>query len=122
MFESASRDYTPQTFGELEGIMDGLDFIVDFTCLRNFHSERLSNVLEFWYIYNGVDFILFYNLDCTFVPRIVTSIKINKKLLVTVYLDGREMDLADLAWIVPITGRVNRWSQIELLMKHFIKV
>lgn len=119
MFEVHSRDYSPETFGELEGL-DAADYIIDFICLKKFYPEKLKDHLQYWrtYIYN--DHLLFYTMDCTFVPKIATGIKINGGLLLTVYLDGREMDLADLTWIVPLSGKINRWSQIQVLLKHFM--
>lgn len=118
MFQVYSRDYSPETFGELDGL-DVSDFILDFICLKKYHHEKLINCLQPWNVYFEDNFILFYILDCTAVPKIATSIKISQILLLSVYLDGREMDTADLAWIVPISGKVNRWSQLEVLLQHF---
>lgn len=121
MFEVYSRDYSPETFGELENL-DATDFILDFLCLQRYCSEKLKSCLAYWNIVFSEDFMLFYILDCTSVPKIATSVKINKFLLLSVYLNGREMDTADLAWIVPLSGRINRWSQLEVLLQHFCGV
>lgn len=118
MFEVHSRDYSPEFFGELESC-DASDFIIDFACLKRFYSVRLKDYLHIYKAHFKNDFVVFYTVDCTFVPKIVSSVKINSGLLLTVYLDGREMDLADLTWIVPLSGKINRWSQLQLLLKHF---
>lgn len=118
MFEVYSRDYSPETFGELDSL-DATDFILDFVCLKKFYNEKLNNCLQQWKVYFEDNFILFYILDCTDVPKITTSVKICKPLFLSVYLNGREMDTADLAWIVPLSGKVNRWSQLKVLLQHF---
>lgn len=118
MFEVYSRDYTPETFGELDGL-DVSDFILDFICLKKYHHEKLKNISPEWNLHLDEDFVVFYILDCTVVPKITTSVKISNVLLLSVFLNGREMDTADLSWIIPLSGKVNRWSQLELLLHHF---
>lgn len=121
MFEISSRDSGPETFGDLEDNADGGDFIVDFVYLRKCYSAKLRDPLHVWNVFSTPMYILFYTLDCSSVPRISISIKITSDLLLTLSLDGREMDPADLTWILPITRKINRWSQLQVILIHFEK-
>lgn len=118
MFEVYSRDYSPETFGELQNL-DASDFILDIVCLKKNYREKLNNSLKPWQVHFDDNCLLFYILDCNIVPKVTISVKISKVLLLSVFLDGREMDTADLAWIIPLSGKVTRWSQLEVVLQHF---
>lgn len=118
MFEVRSRDHTPEFFGELEGVSNN-DYILDLTYLRNFYKKILGGLLYVWNAHIGGDYVMFYTLDCAYVPKIACSIKINSTLITSVFLDGREMDTADLTWIIPISGRITQWSQLRVLLAHY---
>lgn len=121
MFHIASRDECPQTFADLDNSFESTDFLIDFYFLKESYKGRLKDLLVSWSHYSCETEVMFYTMDCAPVPRIVTSIKIDSNLILSMTLDGREMDRADLTWILPITGRINRWSQLKLLLKHFSK-
>lgn len=115
MFEIAKRDSIPETFGDLENA----DYIINFNYLWRLYHKNLKDLLQSWKAVASSKYIMFFHLDCCPVPRVTASIKITPDLKVFVTLDGREMDLADLTWIIPITGGISRWSQLRMLLEQF---
>lgn len=115
MFEISKRDDCPETFGDLENA----DFIGDFNCFLKLYAENLREALQTWKSIGTKQDVTFYALDYRGIPKVATSVKVNHELKVTVALDVREMDPADLTWIIPVNRRVNRWSQLKILLKHF---
>lgn len=122
MFEVSARDSCPQTFGDLENCPDSSDFLIDIHYLKRMHHLKLKDFFPAWNVLCTQKYILFYAIDeCQSVPRIATSIKVDEHLTLTLTLDGKEMDRADLTWIIPVTGKINRWSQLKVLLEHFEK-
>ncbi|XP_018321273.1 uncharacterized protein LOC108734294 [Agrilus planipennis] len=118
VFELSYRDHSPETFGDVEGV-DINDFLIDYYYVKQVFEVKLKNVLGEWKIQNGQDYLMFYTVGNFDIPQIVSSIKIDTNLCVTVCLNGREMDPADLTWAVPLTRKINRWSQLTQLLNLF---
>lgn len=113
MFEISKRDDCPETFGDLENA----DYMLSFNCFLKFYAANLREALQKWKSIATETHVTFFALDSY--SKIKTSVRVNNELKVTVALDGREMDPPDLTWIIPVSRRINRWSQLKILLKHF---
>ncbi|XP_031333914.1 uncharacterized protein LOC116163926 [Photinus pyralis] len=110
----------PEVFEDLEK-EEFIDCVVELWYIKLMYRNRLGDLLSAWNAIEETDSIVFYSLDLSEIPRIKASVKIDNFLCVTVTLAGKKMDPGDLTWILPVDGKLSRWSQLKALLQAFIK-
>ncbi|KAK5650911.1 hypothetical protein RI129_001940 [Pyrocoelia pectoralis] len=108
----------PELFEDLEK-EEYQDFVVALWYIKLMYKKELGKLLSLWKVIERNYDITFYVVDLAEIPRITASIKIDNSLHVCVTLAGREMDPLDLTWVLPVNGKLKRWSQLKTLLKTF---
>uniref|UniRef100_A0A6P7F688 Uncharacterized protein LOC114326969 isoform X2 n=1 Tax=Diabrotica virgifera virgifera TaxID=50390 RepID=A0A6P7F688_DIAVI len=117
MFMLPERDIAPDTFGDCEG-MELLDFIIDYSFLQLNYRKMLGDFLKVCQVKVLGDTTMFYTVKPNS-TKFMCLIKINKYLRVEIILGNRKVDPLDLTWILPVSSRITRWSQLKMLLYKF---
>jgi hypothetical protein len=90
-----------------------------FGSFENFCSGFTKRITKSgWISITAPDVVTIIKLDCTEVPKIIVSFKINRNFFVQIFLNKLPLDSNSMNWLLGPDSKCTRWTEFDSLLSH----